>query len=109
MLKSAPGEMAVTAGTLAPTPITPPLNASGPGTVNAKLAPTPNAFAVTVAGPLADPMVTLALAIPLASVNNCAGPATFAEPCVTAKLTSVLARGFPVLSVTWTFTGAGAG
>src|SRR5258708_3530291 len=109
MLNSAPGEMVVTAGTLAPMPPIPPEEITGPGITIEKLAGAPSAVALTVTGPLAGPMVTDALAIPMLSVRTCAGAARFAEPCTTAKLTSAPARAFPELSVTRTVSGAGAG
>src|ERR1035438_1098552 len=98
MLKSAPGEMAVTAGTLAPIPTTPPAKVAGPGALNVKLALTPRAVAATVASPVAGPMVTKTLAVLVAGVRICAGAATFAEPSITAKLTNSPANAFPELS-----------
>jgi hypothetical protein len=101
--------MAVTAGTLAPIPVTPPVKVAGPGALNVKFAFTPRAVALTVTGPVAGPMVTRALAVPAAPVSICAGADTLAEPATTVKLTSAPANAFPEVSVTCTTRGAGTG
>src|ERR1700731_1553763 len=108
MLKSAPGEIVVTAGTLAPMPPIPPEEIAGPGLTIENLAGTPSAVPVTVTGPVAGPIVTAALARPAESVRTCAGATRFAEPLAIAKLTNAPARGLPELSVTRTESGDGA-
>src|SRR5258707_15139928 len=95
MLKSAPGEIVVTAGTLAPKPPIPPEEITGPGMVIEKLAGVPSAVAVTATGPLAGPIVTAALASPIKSVGPAPDPRDWLSPARPQNSPALRSAPFP--------------